>query len=118
MKYRRDLQIKLQQKYRLLYKTDAKLYSRQVGYLVAFIRDTPALAAIAAHVERSSPEIDAQAWAAENFGWHKADWPDSELGRAKVAWHLLRRRSCRDRARRCRGGAAGGRGCLSLVCLR
>jgi hypothetical protein len=89
VKYRRDLQIKLQQKYRLLYKTDANLYSRQVSYLVAFIRDTPALAAIAAHIERSRPDIDPQAWVAENFGWHNADWPDSELGRAKVAWHLL-----------------------------
>ena len=60
MKYRRDQ----------LYKTDHKLYGRQVGYLVSFIRDTPALAAITGHIECAEPDIVPQKWVTENFGWH------------------------------------------------
>jgi hypothetical protein len=87
--YQRDLQVRLQERYRRLYKTGFKLYKNEVGFLVSFIRETPALRYLVENVERSEPDLDPATWIAEHFGSRRAEWPPSEEGRAKVAWHLL-----------------------------
>ncbi len=89
MNYQRDLQVRLQERYRRLYKVDAQLYKNEAGYLVTFIKSTPALRYLVEDVERSHPEIDPETWVNDHFGWNQAEWPESETGRAKVAWHLL-----------------------------
>jgi hypothetical protein len=90
VKFQRDLQVRLQERYRRLYKAGAKLYKNEAGYLIGFIRSTPALRSLIEDVERSEPDLDPTAWVAENFTWNTARWPESEVGRAKVAWQLLR----------------------------
>jgi hypothetical protein len=89
LKYQRDLQIRLQERYRRLYKANIGLYKDEALYLVSFIRDTPALRVLVENLERSEPELDPAQWVATHFGWNKADWPPTETGRAKVCWHLL-----------------------------
>lgn len=89
MKYQRDLQVRLQERYRRLYKTGLRLYKNEASFLVSFIRTTPALRYLVDAVERSEPDLDPAMWARDNFGFGRADWPSSEEGRAKVAWHLL-----------------------------
>jgi hypothetical protein len=87
--YQRDLQVRLQERYRRLYKVDVSLYKNEAGYLITFIRSTPALKYLIENVERSHPDLDPASWVSEHFGWHQAEWPETETGRAKVAWHLL-----------------------------
>ena len=90
MRYRESLQVLLQERYRRLYKANWQAYHHEAGYLVEFIRSTPALQFLADSVERAVPELDPGKWAAENFGWQRVDLPPTEDGRAKLAWHLLR----------------------------
>ncbi len=89
MNFQRDLQVRLQERYRRLYKAGFKLYKGEAGYLVNFIRSTPALRYLIEDVERSEPDLDPAAWVSEHFGFHQAAWPESEIGRTKVAWYLL-----------------------------
>ena len=91
MNFQRDLQVRLQERYRRLYKVDSQLYKHEAGYLVKFIQSAPALRYLIEDVERCEPELDPGAWVSERFSRHKAEWPESEAGRAKVAWHLLQR---------------------------
>lgn len=98
MNFQRDLQVRLQERYRRLYKVDYQLYKNEAGYLVSYIRSTPALRYLIEDVERSHPEIDPATWITERFGWHQAEWPETETGRAKVAWHLLQQWAQEDNA--------------------
>jgi hypothetical protein len=89
MNFQRDLQVRLQERYRRLYKAGYQLYKNEAAFLVEFIRSTPALRYLVENLERSALDLDPKQWVAEHFGWHTAEWPPSEDGRAKVAWHLL-----------------------------
>jgi hypothetical protein len=89
LRYQQTLQVQLQERYRRLAKTGFDVYAREAGYLRQFIRRTPPLKAIVDTVERSLPELDPEAWIRENFSWQGYDWPETELGRAKVVWWLL-----------------------------
>jgi hypothetical protein len=89
VKYQRDLQIRLQERYRRLYKANISLYRNEALYLVTFIRDMPALRVLVENLERSEPELDPAQWVATHFGWNHAEWPPTDTGRAKVCWHLL-----------------------------
>jgi hypothetical protein len=95
MKYQRDLQVRLQERYRRLYKAKATLYKNESGYLVTFIRETPALRHIIENVERSET-LDPATWITNNFGWNKAEWPSTEAGRVKVSWYLLQQWAVND----------------------
>lgn len=89
-RFQESLQVQLRTRYRRLYKSDHGSYASELRYLKAWISQQPALAAILASVERSEPELDADTWYAglERRG---IDWPDSEVGRAKVVWRVLAR---------------------------
>ncbi|MFI0515422.1 hypothetical protein RKD19_002730 [Streptomyces canus] len=90
MLYERDLQVKLQQKYRRLYKADYKVYDREIKYFRDFVVESPALRAIAERIESSCSDLDADDWIAQNFVRRGIyDWPDTEIGRAKVQWRLI-----------------------------
>ena len=91
MRYLRGLQVQLQERCRQTAKTGSDGYRRQLGYLLAFFERTPALKAILDVIERAEPELDPQVWVDENFGHQGYDWPPTEIGRAKVALHLVRR---------------------------
>jgi hypothetical protein len=89
MNYQRDLQVRLQERYRRLYKAGFRQYKHEAGYLVAFIRATPALLYLVETIQRSEPEIDPAKWIEEHISLQQVDWPETEIGRAKVAWYLL-----------------------------
>ncbi|MGW3926738.1 hypothetical protein ACWECC_01345 [Streptomyces microflavus] len=92
MRYERDLQVKLQERYRRLYKADYRVYDREIKYFHDFIQQSPALRAIAERIANSLPDLDPDQWIAENFTRRgRYDWPDSELGRAKVTWRFITR---------------------------
>jgi hypothetical protein len=91
MRYRESIQAQLQERYQRLYKANWQAYRYEAGYLIEFIRSTPALKFLAESIERAVPELNPEQWAAENFGWQRVDLPPTEEGRAKLAWHLLQR---------------------------
>jgi hypothetical protein len=89
VKYRQALQVRLQERYRRLYKAHWQGYNHEATYLVEFIRSTPALQFIVAGLDSALPELDCDKWLAEHFGWQQFELPPTEEGRAKLAWFLL-----------------------------
>jgi hypothetical protein len=91
MRLREAVQVRLQERYRRLYKVNWQTYHNEAAYLIEYIGKTPALAFLVEQLERTLPDLDPEAWVQAHFGWQEAEWPTSEEGRAKVAWHLLQR---------------------------
>lgn len=91
MRYERDLQVKLQERYRRLYKADMDAYNQEAAYFRTFVQRSPALKAITENIATSEPDFDADEWTSENFGHQIYAWPDSEVKRAKVVWRLINR---------------------------
>jgi hypothetical protein len=89
MHFERDLQVKLNTRYRRLYKTDYDVFGRQAAFFRQFILSSPALRAIVENLDRLEPDLDPAQWVSEKFTWQEYDWPESEAGRAKVVWYLL-----------------------------
>ena len=58
MNFQRDLQVRLQERYRRLYKAGYQLYKNEAAFLVEFIRSTPALRYLVENLERSVPDLD------------------------------------------------------------
>jgi len=89
MHFERDLQVRLNQRYRRLYKTDGNGYDREIGYFRQFVLSSPALRSIVDSLSRLEPDLDPEQWIKDNFNLRGYDWPDSEAGRAKVVWCLI-----------------------------
>lgn len=89
MRYQRDLQVRLRERYRRLYKTDDDVYQREAHYFLTFILGIPALRAIIETINRAEPDLDPDKWINEEFTGRSYDWPESEVGRAKVVWRLI-----------------------------
>jgi len=89
VKYQQASQVRLQERYRRLYKAHYRTYHNEAGYLISFIRKTPALRFIIEGVERF--DLDVEAWKSEHLGRHNLSLPPTEIGRAKLAWFLLNR---------------------------
>src|ERR1019366_6316712 len=96
MNYQRDLQVRLQERYRRLYKAGTALFMTEAGYLIAFIRESTALRYLVENVERSEQDIDPATWISEHATYQAVSWPPAETGRAEVAWHLLQEWSHAD----------------------
>jgi hypothetical protein len=98
MKYRQALQVRLQERYRRLYKAAWMSYHNEAAYLIEFIRSTPALQSLVEDLERSLPELDPEKWASDHFSWQEMELPPIEKGRAKLAWHKLQQWSVQPQA--------------------
>ncbi|MBW3536919.1 MAG: hypothetical protein KY395_03995 [Actinobacteria bacterium] len=98
MKYRQALHVRLQERYRRLYKAAFQAYHNEAGYLIEFLKATPALRFEIEDLERSLPELDPDVWIEEHFGWQRFELPPTERGRAKLAWHLLQKWSKEENA--------------------
>jgi len=91
MRYRQDLKVRLQERYRQIYKTTHSVYGWEMARVRSFILETPALKAIIDSANRHQPDLDPARWVSEKFGRYQLDWPASEEGRSKVVWHLINR---------------------------
>jgi hypothetical protein len=89
MKYERDLQVRLRERYRRLYKTDYDQYGREASYFRVFVLKVPALRSIVESISRSEPDLDADEWIQEKFADQSYQFPDTEEGRAKVIWRVI-----------------------------
>jgi hypothetical protein len=89
VKYQQDLQVKLQERYRRLYKAGSNAYEHEARYLCEFIRSVPSLSFLVDAIERSEPDLDPAQWKADHIGWNNFGLPPTEAGRAKLCWFLL-----------------------------
>lgn len=91
MRYERNLQAQLRERYRQLFKAGFMTYKREIEYFRKFVRSVPALSAIIDSIQRSEPELDPDKWYAEKFQFKDYDFPESEIGRAKFVWRIIER---------------------------
>jgi hypothetical protein len=91
MRYERNLQAQLRERYRQLFKASFMTYRREMEYFRKFILSVPALSAIVDNIQRSEPDLDPDKWYAENFKFKEYDFPESEIGRAKFVWRIIER---------------------------
>ncbi|WP_108664521.1 hypothetical protein [Euzebya rosea] len=112
MRFNEGLQVRLQEKYRRLYKTSYDSYGFQAKYFVDWIETQPALTSILGTVDRSTPEVDAAQWYEQHKGrdGRGLAYPDSEAGFAKIAWWLVQETA--------RAGAQGFRIPMDLTYVR
>ncbi len=91
MRYERNLQAQLRERYRQLFKASFMTYRREMEYFRKFILSVPALSAIVDNIQQSEPDLDPDKWYAENFKFKEYDFPESEIGRAKFVWRIIER---------------------------
>jgi len=91
MRYQRNLQVALQERYRRLYKSAYSVLPQELAYFRAFLDGAPALRSITSRVATSEPDLDPAQWVEEHFEHGCYSWPPTEQGRAKVAWHFMGR---------------------------
>ena len=96
MRYERDLQVRLRERYRRLFKTDYHVYDGEASYFRRYILGVPALRAIIENVGRAEPNVDPDKWIEERFTYSGYEWPDTEIGRAKIVWRLIERLADED----------------------
>jgi hypothetical protein len=91
MRYERNLQVQLRERYRQLFKVGFVTYKREMEYFRKFILSVPALSAIVYTIQWSEPDLDPDKWYREKFQFRDYDFPESEIGRAKFVWRIIER---------------------------
>lgn len=91
MRYEQNLQAQLRERYRQLFKSGFVAYRRHMEYLRQFIVKTPVLAAIVESIQRSESDLDPDQWFREHFQFNGYDFPESEVGLAKLVWRIMER---------------------------
>src|SRR6266699_1344907 len=67
MRYERNLQAQLRERYRQLFKAGFTIYKRELEYFRKFLLSVPALSAIINTIQRAEPDFDPDKWYAEKF---------------------------------------------------
>lgn len=90
MRFREGLQVRLQERYRRLYKSNMDTFDPNVRYFISWCYGNAALATVLHAIERSEPDLDPQEfWAGRERHGTEGNWPATEIGRAKVVlWQL------------------------------
>jgi hypothetical protein len=91
MRYERNLQVQLRERYRQLFKAGFTIYKREMEYFRKFLLSVPALSAIIDTIQRAEPDFDPDKWYAEKSNFRDFDFPESEIGRAKFIWRIIER---------------------------
>ena len=89
MKYQRGLQVKLQERYRRLYKSDENSYLTEIRYFHNFLLSIPVIKAILTTLVEGEKDFDGDAWFSANFSYKNYSWPRSEGAKLKLVWELV-----------------------------
>lgn len=89
MRFREALQVRLQERYRRLYKSDWTTFEQSVRYTLDWISEVPALKAITDSIGRSHPDVDVSEWWSTVNTRHAIPNLPSEAARAKVVLYGL-----------------------------
>ena len=90
MFYLRDLRVRLQERRNRLFKTGYRTYDAELRYMLQFLCDNPYTRSLLTALDVST-SVDFDQWAAEQTNAREVQFPESEEGRAKVCYRILRR---------------------------
>jgi hypothetical protein len=85
----RDLQVRLQERYRRLFNAHYRAFPQELDYFRAFINSHPALSTIMRNVVAAEASFDAGAWAEAGIAWNKLTLPPTERQRVCFLWYLI-----------------------------
>ena len=95
MFYLRDLRVKIQDRRNRLYRNGYRTYPAELQYLLQFLDANPYTRSLLTALNESS-SIDFEQWVNDHSGWGEFEFPDSEDGRAKVCYGIIRRCNAGD----------------------
>ena len=90
MFYLRNLRVRLQERRIRLYKTDFRTYDAELRYFLQFLDDNTYIRSLLATLETNT-SVDFEQWATELSDMREVQFPQSEEGRAKVCYGILKR---------------------------
>ena len=93
MLYLRDLRVKLQERRNRLYRNGYRTYPSELQYLVQFLDANPYTRSLLNALDASS-SVDFDQWVNDHSGRGEFEFPESEEGRAKVCYGIIKR--CND----------------------
>ena len=93
MFYLRDLRVKLQERRNRLYRTGYRTYHSEFQYLVQFLDANPYTRSLLTTLDEAS-SVDFEQWVKDHSGWGEFEFPESEEGRAKICYGIIKK--CND----------------------
>ena len=94
MFYLRNLRVQLQERRNRLYRTGFRSYDAELLYLLQFLDRNPYTRSLLVAIDLND-SVDFEQWATEHSGTQEVQFPESEVGRAKVC-HSIVRQCARD----------------------
>ena len=89
MFYLRDLRVRLQERRNRLYKTSYRTFLTELSYMLQFLDENPYTCSLLAVLD-SSTSVDFEKWTTEQTDPRSVQFPDTEVGRAKVCYGILK----------------------------
>ena len=90
MFYLRNLRVQLQERRNRLYKTSYRTHDAELRYLLQFLDDNPYTRSLLAALDVSD-SVDFEEWSVEAESMRELQFPQSEEGRAKACYGILKR---------------------------
>ena len=89
MFYLHNLRVRLQERRNRLYKTGYRTFPAELCYMLQFLDDNPYTRSLLTAVDKS-PSVDFEQWTTEQIHPREVQFPESEEGRAKVCYGILK----------------------------
>ena len=90
MFYLRNLRVRLQERRNRLYKTGSRTYDAELRYMLKFLDDNPFTRSLI-QVLNANTAVDFEQWVEEQPRMRDVQFPESEVGRAKVCYGIINR---------------------------
>ena len=100
MFYLRNVRVQLQERRNRLYKTSYSTHDAELRYLLQFLDDNPYTRSLLAALDASA-SLDFEEWSVEAESMRELQFPQSEEGRAKACYGIIKRcvgNECSDNA--------------------
>ena len=95
MFFLRNLRVRLQERRNRLYKTGFRTYDDELRYMYQFVNDNPYTRCLLTALDADT-SVDFEEWVSEQSKLRVVQFPNSEVGRAKVCFSILRLCVCGD----------------------
>ena len=89
MLYLHNLRVRLQERRKRLYRTNYQAYEAELRYLLQFLNSNQDTRSLITEID-ASPSVDFEQWTADHSVYGEMKFPESELGRAKVCYGILK----------------------------
>ena len=87
--YHRNLRVQLQERRNRLFRCGSRTYGAELAYLLQFLQDNRYIGALLTRINLN-PSVNFEAWADTALQNRKLEFPETEEGRAKVCYGILK----------------------------